>query len=314
MNSFTLSIDTANRNPTASIGYVSDKSNSFTIESISLTGNELALTTDSALPLTKRDLDKPNQTKNKRSDSVFFVNKIAELCEKVNCKPSDIKQIAICSGPGGFSSLRVGIVIARLICLSSVFQANKKVPTNLNPDLQNFFSNDNSDSGVLNGEIHLSDFGLKIYKFNLLYLFYRKLKSSGLFFQSAEDDETSRTIYLKGGLSYFKESYDSKTNKIIEPAHLVKESEAIQNQPAINSLAPPYKGVGGYNSIVIDEAFQLLSSPLEEGWRVNNFSEFMIKLLDSEDSDLASFSVNFLSELQPDYLREASVTMKKKSE
>ncbi len=297
MNSFTLSIDTASRNPTASIGYFSDKSNSFTIESISLAGNELALTTDSTLPLTKKDLDKPNQ-KNKRSDSVFFVNKIAELCEKVNCKPSDIKQIAICSGPGGFSSLRVGIVIARLICLSSVFQANKKVPTNLNPDLQNFSSNDNNDSGVLNGEIRLSDFGLKIYKFNLLYLFYRKLKSSGLFFQSSENIETSRTIYLKGGLSYFKESYDSKTNKIIEPAHLVKESEILEKE----------------NSIVIDEAFQLLISPLQESWGINNFSEFMIKLLDSEDSNLANFSVNFLSELQPDYLREANVTMKKKSE
>ena len=288
-----LSIDTASRNPTASIGYFSDKSNSFVIESIDLTGNELALATDSEIRS-----NKPNQTKNKRSDSVFFVNKIAELCDKVNCKPSDIKQIAICSGPGGFSSLRVGIVIARLICLSSVFQANKKVPTNLNPDLQFFFSNDNNDSGVLNGEIRLSDFDLKIYKFNLLYLFYRKLKSSGLFFQSAEDVETSQTIYLKGGLSYFKESYDSKTNKIIEPAHLVKESEILEKE----------------NSIVIDEAFQLLISPLQESWGINNFSEFMIKLLDSEDSDLANYSVNFLSEIQPDYLREASVTMKKKSE
>jgi tRNA A37 threonylcarbamoyladenosine modification protein TsaB len=117
--------------------------------------------------------------------------------------------------------------------------------------------------------------GLQVYKFNLLSLLFFKLKTENLI------SEEISSICLKAGLKgYFKEVYKTKEETLIEKAHLVTE---------VNK-----------NEIIIDSNSEHLNF---------NFSEFMLQLLESKD--LSSFEISSLDYLQPDYLREASVTEKK---
>ena len=77
-------------------------------------------------------------TDSDKYDAAYFVNYLVEA----GIKAHEINILGICDGPGAFSPLRAGIIIARLLYA-------------LNPNL-------------------------KVYKFNKLYLLYRQLKAQNL--------------------------------------------------------------------------------------------------------------------------------------
>ncbi len=162
----TLAIDTVSNNPTASLSKL--ENNNVQIKSINLL--------------------KPSNTSSQiqRYDSSLFPTRIFELCSLLNVKPHQIKDLLYCSGPGPFSSIRVGVVISRIL-------------KRINPDLQ-------------------------VYKFNLLYLLYRHLKKEGFIDKEKFHINKNNLIilYMKAGIKdFFKEAYDLNTNRILEKAHLV---------------------------------------------------------------------------------------------
>ncbi len=164
-------------------------------------------------------------------DAAYFVNYLAEADVKAN----EINILGVCDGPGAFSPLRAGIIIARLLYA-------------LNPEL-------------------------KVYKFNKLYLLFRQLKAQKMI------PEKQNYIYLKAGLKgYFKEVYDQQFN-IIQKAHLIENAEEI-NQAEISNE----------NTDIC-------------------LSETIINLLINESCQ--SFLISHLDDLKPNYIREASVTIKK---
>jgi tRNA A37 threonylcarbamoyladenosine modification protein TsaB len=173
----------------------------------------------------------------KRYDSANFVDKLAELCKKADCKPIDIDKLLICTGPGAFSPIRVVTIISRVLY-------------SLNPDLQ-------------------------VYKFNFLFLLFKKLKLQNLL------NQNKTSIYLKAGLKgYFKEVYETNTEHVLEKAHLTSEMNDER--------------------ILIDQNSEHLNF---------NYAQFMLWLL--EEKDCSQFEVKSLDDLKPDYLREATVTQKK---
>ncbi len=207
MQELILSLDTASWNPSASIYSPNDG-----IQTLKLC------------------------TEDGRYDAAHFVDQIAKFCEENNFEIKKITRLAFCAGPGAFTPIRVGCIMARTFKL-------------LNPEIP-------------------------VYKFNTLNLLYYWFKTAGL---------KTNAIYIKAGLKgYFKETY-SDEDKIIQKAQMVSD---FQNDGIIA------------NDELKNKNF--------------NLSETMLKLLLEQPEDWLSDHLVKLEEIQPLYLKEASVTLKKK--
>lgn len=164
---FILAIDTASYYPSASICEVNNLNNLKNIK-----------------------LFKPINTslKNKRYDAANFMNEIINLCDEINCKPHQISKVAVCFGPGPFSSIRISVVLSRIL---------KKI----------------------NREI-------QVYNFDLLYLLLKNCLNKNVIKKEGKTEkDIEKTFCIKAGLKGFfkiKYSINNQELKIIEKSHLME--------------------------------------------------------------------------------------------
>ncbi|MDX1920588.1 MAG: hypothetical protein SFU25_07650 [Candidatus Caenarcaniphilales bacterium] len=191
---FILAIDTASYYPSASICLSEnfEKNNNRKINALKtiklFEGTnriDLRIKLKNALE-NKSEIKQGNTSlKNKRYDAANFLNQIINLCNEVNCKPHQIKKLAVCFGPGAFSSIRIAVVLSRIL---------KK----LNQDIQ-------------------------VYNFDLLYLLLQSsLKVTERITRINTEISFCLRAGLKG---FFKTRYvlENEEIKITQKTHLVEE-------------------------------------------------------------------------------------------